>query len=87
MRLASTTGDFDFYCNTYQERVQHLYEAGFRYIDLCMYTTFPEDELLGKTSVLLLVEVELVEQQLLNLLLKDIMLLLIMFQAKKKQMN
>jgi len=46
MRLASTTGDFDFYCNTYRERVQHLHEAGFRYIDLCMYTTFPNDELL-----------------------------------------
>ena len=46
MRLASTTGDFDFYCTTYQERVKHLYEAGFRYIDLCMYKTFREDELL-----------------------------------------
>ncbi len=46
MRLANTTGDFEFYCNTYQERVQHLHEAGFRYIDLCMYKTFPEDELL-----------------------------------------
>lgn len=46
MKLASTTGDFDFYCSTYQERVRHLHEAGFRYVDLSMLNVFKEDELL-----------------------------------------
>lgn len=46
MKLATTTGDFDKYCKTYGERIKHLYEAGFRYIDLSLYTAYEEDELL-----------------------------------------
>lgn len=46
MRLATTTGDFGSYCKTYKERIKHLYEAGFRYIDLSLYTVREEDELL-----------------------------------------
>ena len=46
MRLATTTGDFDRFCDTYLERIQNVYEAGFRYIDLSLYTPRENDELL-----------------------------------------
>ena len=46
MKLATTTGDFEFYCKTYEERIRHIYEAGFRYIDLSLYTVSEDDELL-----------------------------------------
>jgi len=46
MKLATTTGDFDFYCRTYKERVQHLAEAGFCYADLSMCNIYSDDELL-----------------------------------------
>ena len=48
MKLATTTGDFDRFCEDYLERVQHVYEAGFRYIDLSLYTIRDEDPLLVK---------------------------------------
>lgn len=32
MKLATTTGDFDRFCPTYEERVTHLVSAGFRHI-------------------------------------------------------
>ena len=46
MRLATTTSDFDGFYDSYAERVQGLYEAGFRYIDLGMYHIRENDELL-----------------------------------------
>ena len=46
MKLATTTADFNYFCKTYEERVLHLYEAGFRYIDLNMGKIRDEDELL-----------------------------------------
>ena len=38
MKIATTTGDFAFYCKTDEERIRELHCAGFRYIDLSMYT-------------------------------------------------
>ena len=37
MKLATTTCDFGMY-PTHEERIRHLYDAGFRYIDLSLYT-------------------------------------------------
>ena len=37
MKLATTTGDFDNYCDTYEEKICCLHAAGFRYIDLNLY--------------------------------------------------
>ena len=37
MKLATTTCDFGIY-PTHEERIRHLYDAGFRYIDLSLYT-------------------------------------------------
>ena len=50
MKLATTTGDFERYCPTYEERITHIVGAGFRYIDLSLYTVTPEDALLGNTN-------------------------------------
>ena len=38
MKIATTTGDFGFWCPTNEERIRELYRAGFRYIDLSMYS-------------------------------------------------
>lgn len=38
MKLATSTGDFKRYCNNEFECVKELYDAGFRYVDLNMYT-------------------------------------------------
>lgn len=46
MKLATTLGDFRRYCDTYEERVKHICEAGFRYLDLDMYTPSSGDALL-----------------------------------------
>ena len=46
MKLVTTTGDFDRFCSSYLERIQNVYEAGFRYMDLSMYTVGEEDELI-----------------------------------------
>ena len=46
MKIANTTGDLNYFCRTYGERVQHLYEAGFRYIDLFLGEITQEDEFL-----------------------------------------
>lgn len=43
MKIATTTGDFGFYCKTNEERIRELHRAGFRYIDLSMSFT-PECE-------------------------------------------
>ncbi len=37
MKIATTTGDFGFYCKNDEERIRELHKAGFRYIDLSMY--------------------------------------------------
>jgi len=37
MKIATTTGDFERYCNNDCDRIRELYNAGFRYIDLSMY--------------------------------------------------
>ena len=42
MKIASTTGDFGAWCKTDEERIRQLYKAGFRYIDLSMYSFTPE---------------------------------------------
>lgn len=39
MKIATTTGDFGFYCATNEERIRELHRAGFRYIDLSMSFT------------------------------------------------
>ena len=46
MRLATTTEDFDRFFPTYAERIAHIYEAGFRCIDLSLYTPSHCGELL-----------------------------------------
>ena len=47
MRLATTTCDFDGHCQTYLEKVKNVHAAGFRYIDLSLYSTNDSDPLLG----------------------------------------
>lgn len=42
MKIATTTGDFGFYCTTDEERLRELHRAGFRYVDLNMYTFTPD---------------------------------------------
>ena len=46
MKIATTTGDFEFYCKTDEERIRELYRAGFRYVDLLMYRLTPDCEYL-----------------------------------------
>ncbi|MBQ7033484.1 MAG: sugar phosphate isomerase/epimerase [Clostridia bacterium] len=46
MKIATTTGDFDRYLSTYQEKIDCVIEAGFKYIDLSLYTIYKDDELL-----------------------------------------
>ena len=41
MKIATTTGDFHFYCNNDSDRIRELHRAGFRYIDLSMYSFTP----------------------------------------------
>lgn len=38
MKIATTTGDFDRYCKDDESRIRELHRAGFRYIDLSMYS-------------------------------------------------
>ncbi len=42
MKIATTTGDFRFYCKTDEERIYELHRAGFKYIDLDMYSFTPD---------------------------------------------
>lgn len=41
MKIATTTGDFAMWCESDEERIRELYKAGFRYIDLSMYSFTP----------------------------------------------
>ena len=42
MKIATTTGDFSFYCKNDIERIRELHRAGFRYVDLSMYSFTPD---------------------------------------------
>ena len=44
MKIATTTGDFTVFCANDEERIRELHRAGFRYIDLNMYTFTPKCE-------------------------------------------
>ena len=57
MKLATTTGDFELHCNTYLERIQHVYEAGFRYIDLSLYSVKPGEELIDNDNWMETIEI------------------------------
>ncbi len=46
MKLATTTSDFGRFAKTYQERIDLVCEAGFKYIDLGMYIIHKNDELI-----------------------------------------
>ena len=48
MKLATTTGDFDKITSSYKERVRLTVEAGFRYIDLSLYTIREGDPLFAE---------------------------------------
>lgn len=50
MKLATTTDDLFLYCTNYTERIKHVIEAGFRYIDLGMYDIKDDDELLSSDN-------------------------------------
>lgn len=43
MKLATTTSDFDNFCDSYLDRINYVHEAGFKYIDLSMYTIRKDD--------------------------------------------
>ncbi len=45
MKLATTTGDFDRFSDRYLERVKYVADAGFKHIDLSLYTLKTNDEL------------------------------------------
>ncbi len=42
MKIATSSGDFKFYCPTDVERIRELHRAGFRYIDFDMYSFKPD---------------------------------------------
>lgn len=42
MKLATTTEDFGFYCHSDEERIRELHRAGFRYVDLSLYSLTPD---------------------------------------------
>ncbi|MBQ8342170.1 MAG: sugar phosphate isomerase/epimerase [Clostridia bacterium] len=47
MKIATTTSDFSRYCTTDAERIHALHAAGFRYIDLSMYSLSPASPLMS----------------------------------------
>lgn len=42
MKIATTTGDFKAFCKNDEEIIRELHRAGFRYVDLSMYTFTPD---------------------------------------------
>ena len=42
MKIATTTGDFKFFCADDAENIRELHRAGFRYIDFSMYSFTPD---------------------------------------------
>ena len=49
MKIATTTGDFTRFCKTDAQRIQELHRAGFRYIDLSMYSLTPDSPYMQDT--------------------------------------
>ena len=47
MKIATTTVDFGRYCKNDIERIRELHRAGFRYIDLSMYSFTPNSAYMG----------------------------------------
>lgn len=41
MKIATTTSDFEVFCKTDEERIRELHRAGFRYVDLSLYSLTP----------------------------------------------
>jgi len=48
MKIATTTGDFEFYCDNDLDRIREMHRAGFRYIDLNMYQFTPDCVYMGE---------------------------------------
>ena len=48
MIVATTTGDFDTLCKTDGEKLRELHAAGFRYVDLSMYSFTPDSPYMGE---------------------------------------
>ena len=48
MKIATTTGDFAQFCQTDEERIRELHNAGFRYIDFSMYSFTEDSPLMGE---------------------------------------
>ena len=48
MKIATTTGDFGFFCSSDEERIRELHRAGFRYVDLSMYAFKPDSPYMGE---------------------------------------
>lgn len=46
MKLATTTADFDSFCKSYTECLERIRTAGFRYVDLSLYTVSEHKSLL-----------------------------------------
>ena len=42
MKIATTTEDFGFYFDSYEDQIKELHRAGFRYVDLSMYGFTPD---------------------------------------------
>ncbi len=43
MKFATSTGDYSSYCTAYEERIRHIFNAGFRHIDMSFYSPATED--------------------------------------------
>ena len=41
-KIATTTGDFAHFCRSDIDRIRELHRAGFRYVDLSMYSFTPD---------------------------------------------
>ena len=48
MKIATTTGDFSRYCKCDADKIRELHRAGFRYIDLSMYSFRPDCAYMGE---------------------------------------
>ncbi len=46
MKLATTTSDFERFCGSYIDCVKNVHQAGFRFVDLSLYTVKENDSLL-----------------------------------------
>ena len=47
MQLATTTGDFERFTDSHEKRIEYVSQAGFRHIDLSLYTVKEGDPLFG----------------------------------------